>query len=64
MAKKFNYLLVIAFFLVNTVSVFAQDDDEMPEPPPGAPVNKYILLLGIIGSVFVWKYFTKKRTAL
>lgn len=62
MVKKFNYFMVMVFFLASTVSVFAQEDD-LPEPPPGAPINKYILLLGIVGSIFMWKYLIKRTSS-
>jgi len=49
---------------MSTIAVFAQDeDDEGPEGPPQAPVNKYILLLMIAGVAFAWYTFKNARVS-
>lgn len=58
--KKFNYLLTIVVYFTITVAAFAQDDEEGPEGPPPASINKYLLLLAIVGIVFAWHSFKPK----
>lgn len=49
---------------MSTIASFAQDeDDEGPEGPPQAPVNKYILLLMIAGVAFAWYTFKNARAS-
>jgi len=53
--------------LTANVAVFAQDDEEGPEGPPGAPIDKYILLLAVIGIAFAFhtiKKTMKRRASL
>ena len=67
MNQKFRYFLVMAMTLTANVAVFAQDDEEGPEGPPGAPIDKYILLLAVIGIAFAFhtiKKTMKRRASL
>jgi len=65
MNQKFRYFLIVAMTLATNATVFAQDDDEGPEGPPQASINKYLLLMAVIGIAYAYHAVQKtmKRRA-
>lgn len=59
MKHKF-YFFLMSFCMLNTIIVFAQDDEDFPEPPPPAPINRYVIILLLIGVAFAWQVMKKK----
>lgn len=60
--KRFlNAVFIVAILLYN-VALYAQDEeDEGPEGPPSVPINKFLLILTIIGISYGWYVVSKKK---
>lgn len=58
MKTKKNMFLITSL-VIFTSSIYAQD--EGPEPPPAAPIDDYLPLLIILGTLLVF-FMLRKRT--
>jgi hypothetical protein len=58
-ALKFSVLI---FFLFNSLSVLAQNPEEVPEEVdgPSAPISDHLWLLALIGLVYIFFKYTPK----
>ncbi len=67
MKNKIQNIVMLLFLTTNSI-IFAQgpDPDNLPgDPnPTDAPVNQYILVLGIVALFFVHRFLNKKLSHL
>jgi len=61
MKSKSIFFLILLITCLNSIHVFAQDDDEGPEPPPPAPINDFITPAGMLCIAYGWYVVNNKR---